>query len=128
MTSVVGGTGRRSRPAVSGFSGSGSPVGRPAATAIVQPPPARAPAFGLALGFGFALAFTWAVAGAVELTAGCGALLTAWPPNWLRSAARTRSAKSPLPRERKRSYSDAVITGVGTPWAGARSVVRGPTR
>ena len=31
------------------------------------------------------------------------ALLTAWPPNWLRSAASTRSAKSPLPRERKRA-------------------------
>ena len=43
-----------------------------------------------------------------------GALLTAWPPNWLRRAASTLSEKSPFPRERKRAYSDAVITGVGT--------------
>ncbi len=36
ITSVVGATGRRSRPAVSGFSGSGSSVGRPAATATLS--------------------------------------------------------------------------------------------
>ena len=52
---------------------------------------------------------------------------TACPPNWLRSAASTRSAKSPLPRERKRAYSEAVITGVGTSWAVASSIVQRPS-
>src|SRR5271154_391116 len=56
-----------------------------------------------------------------------GAGLTAWPPNWLRRAASTRSAKSPFPRERKRAYSDAVITGVGTSWAVASAIVQRPS-
>src|ERR1700677_2775184 len=56
-----------------------------------------------------------------------GALFTACPPNWLRSAASTRSAKSPLPRERRRAYSEAVITGVGTSCAVASSIVQRPS-
>src|SRR5271165_4558436 len=56
-----------------------------------------------------------------------GALFTAWPPNWLRSAASTRSAKSPLPRERSRAYSEAVITGVGTSCAVASAIVQRPS-
>src|ERR1700683_4993007 len=53
--------------------------------------------------------------------------LTACPPNWLRSAASTRSAKSPLPRERKRAYSDAVVTGVGPAGAVASAIVQRPS-
>ena len=42
------------------------------------------------------------------------ALLTAWPPNWLRSAASRRSANGLSSRERKRVKSAAVMTGSGT--------------
>ena len=40
---------------------------------------------------------------------------TAWPPNWLRSAASIRSANGLSSRERKRVNSAAVSTGSGTP-------------
>src|SRR5581483_2811835 len=56
-----------------------------------------------------------------------GAATTAWPPNWLRSAESTLSANSPLPRERKRSYREAVMTGVGTSWSVASWIVQRPS-
>ena len=39
---------------------------------------------------------------------------TAWPPNWLRSAAATLAAKLISCREAKRAKSAALITGAGT--------------
>src|SRR3954454_7690372 len=57
-----------------------------------------------------------------------GALLfTAWPPNWLRSAAFTFAANAFCPRELKRSYSEVVMTGVGMRLSIASSMVQRPS-
>src|SRR5204862_7018375 len=40
--------------------------------------------------------------------------LTAWPPNWLRSAAATFAENDSSCREAKRAYRAALIAGAGT--------------
>src|ERR687888_213433 len=52
---------------------------------------------------------------------------TAWPPNWLRSAALTFAAKSPCRRESKRANSADVMTGIGTRRSMASSTVQRPS-
>src|SRR5690606_8566872 len=47
------------------------------------------------------------------------ALVTACPPNWLRSAAMTFIAGLSSCREANRAYSAAVMTGAGTAWSTA---------
>src|SRR5205823_3380594 len=65
--------------------------------------------------------------------AGCAApsppaVITAWPPNSLRSAARTRSVyESGSRRLRKRCRSESVMTGEGTLWSIASSTVQRPS-
>ena len=53
--------------------------------------------------------------------------LTAWPPNWLRSAAFTFAANAFWPREEKRSNSEVVITGVGIRLSIESSTVQRPS-
>src|SRR5215216_6204166 len=60
-------------------------------------------------------------------SAGCALLLTAWPPNWLRSAALTFAANAFWPRELKRSNSDVVMTGIGMRFSIASSTVQRPS-
>src|SRR4029077_18807603 len=52
---------------------------------------------------------------------------SSWPPNCLRIAESTLSAKSSRPREEKRSYSAVVSTGVGTPSSIAAIEVQRPS-
>ena len=52
---------------------------------------------------------------------------TAWPPNWLRSAAFTFAANDSSCREAKRANSAAVITGTGTSSAIASAIVQRPS-
>ena len=52
---------------------------------------------------------------------------TACPPNWLRSAATARIAGEASCREAKRANNAAVITGSGTAWAIAASMVHRPS-
>src|SRR4051794_37888845 len=67
-------------------------------------------------------------AGCHQPSACAGALLfTAWPPNWLRSAALTLAAYAFCPRELKRSYNEAVITGVGIRLSMPSSIVQRPS-
>ena len=54
-------------------------------------------------------------------------VLTAWPPNWLRSAALTLAANDSSWREAKRANSAAVITGAGTSSLIASSIVQRPS-
>ena len=53
--------------------------------------------------------------------------LTAWPPNWLRSAALTFAANDSSCREAKRAKRAAVITGTGTSSAIASAIVQRPS-
>ncbi len=53
--------------------------------------------------------------------------VTAWPPNWLRSAATTFIAGESSCREAKRAKSAAVITGIGTAWSIAACTVHRPS-
>ena len=52
---------------------------------------------------------------------------TAWPPNWLRSAASMRSANESSSRERNRVKSAAVIVQAGTDWSIASCTVQRPS-
>ena len=52
---------------------------------------------------------------------------TAWPPNWLRSAATIFICGESSCREEKRANSDAVIAGSGTAWSIAASTVQRPS-
>ena len=52
---------------------------------------------------------------------------SSWPPNCLRIAESTLSAKSASPREVKRSYSAVVRTGAGTPSSIAAIEVQRPS-
>ena len=52
---------------------------------------------------------------------------TACPPNWLRRAASTLAVYSPPPRLVKRANRAAVITGTGTSWSMASSIVQRPS-
>ncbi len=55
------------------------------------------------------------------------AAFTAWPPNWLRSAALTLAANDSSWREANRAKSAAVITGTGTSSAIASAIVHRPS-
>ena len=55
------------------------------------------------------------------------AFLTAWPPNWLRMAARSLAPKESSWRERKRIWRARVMTGVGTARATDSSTVQRPS-
>src|SRR5438034_10329838 len=55
------------------------------------------------------------------------ALLTAWPPNWFRSAALTLAANDSSWREAKRAKRDSVITGAGTSSSIAAWTVQRPS-
>ena len=55
------------------------------------------------------------------------AAFTAWPPNWLRSAAFTFAANDSSCRDAKRAKSAAVITGTGTSSAIASAIVQRPS-
>ncbi len=69
-----------------------------------------------------------AVAPFVRLDATAGySVLTAWPPNSLRSAASTLAPYESSWRERKRVSSDSVITGAGTSWSIASWIVQRPS-
>ena len=52
---------------------------------------------------------------------------TAWPPNWLRSAAFTFAANAFCPRDEKRSNSEVVITGVAMRLSIESSTVQRPS-
>ena len=54
-------------------------------------------------------------------------LVTACPPNWLRSAATAFIAGESSCREANRANSAAVITGTGTAWLMASSTVHRPS-
>jgi len=53
--------------------------------------------------------------------------LTAWPPNCWRSAATARIAGEDSCREANRANSAAEITGSGTAWVIASSIVQRPS-
>ena len=53
--------------------------------------------------------------------------LTAWPPNWLRSAATAFIAGESSWRETKRAKIDALIVGTGTAFSSASSMVQRPS-
>ena len=55
------------------------------------------------------------------------AFRTAWPPNWLRMAARSFAPKASSWRERKRICSARVMTGVGTARSTDSSTVQRPS-
>ena len=55
------------------------------------------------------------------------AALTAWPPNWLRSAAFTLAANDSSCREAKRAKSESVIAGAGTLSSIAFTTVQRPS-
>ena len=65
--------------------------------------------------------------GATLTTASLSAACTAWPPNWLRSAALTLAANDSSCRDAKRAKSAAVITGTGTSSAIASAIVQRPS-
>ena len=67
------------------------------------------------------------IAGSCGLFLAPAADLTAWPPNWLRSAAFTLAANDSSCREAKRAKSAAVITGTGTSSAIASAIVQRPS-
>ena len=76
--------------------------------------------------------FEQRVRAAVDARGSCARLrlldaLTAWPPNWLRSAAFTFAANDSSCRDAKRAKSAAVITGTGTSSAIASAIVQRPS-